>query len=427
MKISTIKKLNFSGPLTKRSKEFVSFFVVYSLSIDWCRRIDIEENHSGNELTESIRWTRSIYENADVLEELCLSGNRFSTQTCKQLAFVLSKQWRYCLEFLFFFHNEIRNIRTALDRFELEWNSWNWYSSVVDRSQSKNIDENRWSFKKIFSQNNVSLEKFNLEMNGLGNQGVLLLSNILSSNDSLIELNLSNNRIENDGAAIFASKLENNRRLRKLWVMKRNSSSILFVIVRFQFGNNLIGTLGSLVLLKAIDHKKSQVEYLNLQVMIILRHVRWFCLFQMKECSYQWWFLRSLPTNQSVFTTVRSNSRWNTRKIGQIMVESTLFEWEIKKQKDLINCLVPEFTIMDDLDLKVLDEKSLHALFQRDPLKILRRMVTEGNHPFLKALKKWDIEEHGDLTYSIYVIDFPSAVKVNVDSCIFNQSVRLRQ
>ena len=33
-----------------------------------------------------------------------------------------------------------------------------------------------------------------------------------------------------------------------------------------KFGNNNIGTFGSLVLLKAIDHIKSQVEYLNIEV-----------------------------------------------------------------------------------------------------------------------------------------------------------------
>ncbi|CAF3325087.1 unnamed protein product [Rotaria sp. Silwood1] len=66
---------------------------------------------------------------------------------------------------------------------------------------------------------------------------------------------------------------------------------------------------------------------------------------------------------------------------------------------------------MDDIDLRYLDTKSLHAMFQRDPFKILARMAKEGGYDFPKALKKWDIEEHGHLTYSIYVIDFPSAVK----------------
>lgn len=74
--------------------------------------------------------------------------------------------------------------------------------------------------------------------------------------------------------------------------------------------------------------------------------------------------------------------------------------------------LVSNFTIMDDLDLNSLDKKSLHALFQRDPLKILGRIVDEGHYDFIRALQKWDFEEHGHLTNSIYVIDFPSAVKV---------------
>ena len=67
---------------------------------------------------------------------------------------------------------------------------------------------------------------------------------------------------------------------------------------------------------------------------------------------------------------------------------------------------------MDDIDLQHLDTKSLHAMFQRDPFKILGRMAKEGGYDFVKALKKWDMEEHGDLTYTLYVIDFPSAVKV---------------
>ena len=64
---------------------------------------------------------------------------------------------------------------------------------------------------------------------------------------------------------------------------------------------------------------------------------------------------------------------------------------------------------MDDIDLRYLDAKSLHAMFQRNPFKILARMAKEGGYDFAKALKKWDEEEHGYLTYSIYVIDFPSA------------------
>jgi hypothetical protein len=55
-------------------------------------------------------------------------------------------------------------------------------------------------------------------MNGLSNQGVIWIANMLANNDTLIELDLSNNRIEKDGADIFASKLEINRRLKKLWV-----------------------------------------------------------------------------------------------------------------------------------------------------------------------------------------------------------------
>ena len=55
-------------------------------------------------------------------------------------------------------------------------------------------------------------------MNGLSNQGAILLANMLSNNETLIELDISNNRIEKDGADIFASKLEINRRLKKLWV-----------------------------------------------------------------------------------------------------------------------------------------------------------------------------------------------------------------
>ena len=69
---------------------------------------------------------------------------------------------------------------------------------------------------------------------------------------------------------------------------------------------------------------------------------------------------------------------------------------------------------MDDIDLRILDTKSLHAIFQRDPFKILNRMSKEGGYDLLKALKKWDLEEHGHLTYTIYVIDFPSAVKVHL-------------
>ncbi len=75
---------------------------------------------------------------------------------------------------------------------------------------------------------------------------------------------------------------------------------------------------------------------------------------------------------------------------------------------------VSGFTIMDDIDLRYLDTKSLHAMFQRDPFKILGRLAKEGGYDLWKALKKWDMEEHGHLTYSIYVIDFPSAVKVHL-------------
>lgn len=72
---------------------------------------------------------------------------------------------------------------------------------------------------------NQSIERINLMMNGLGNQGVILLANILVNNETLIELDLSNNRIEKDGTSVFASKLEMNRKLKKLWVRKLISSS----------------------------------------------------------------------------------------------------------------------------------------------------------------------------------------------------------
>jgi len=68
------------------------------------------------------------------------------------------------------------------------------------------------------SKGNQSVERLNLMMNGLGNQGVIFIANMLADNDILIELDISNNRIEKDGADIFASKLEMNRRLKKLWV-----------------------------------------------------------------------------------------------------------------------------------------------------------------------------------------------------------------
>jgi len=68
------------------------------------------------------------------------------------------------------------------------------------------------------SKGNRSLEELNLMMNGLNNQGAILIGNMLSNNETLIELDISNNRIEKDGADIFASKLELNRRLKKLWV-----------------------------------------------------------------------------------------------------------------------------------------------------------------------------------------------------------------
>lgn len=72
---------------------------------------------------------------------------------------------------------------------------------------------------------NQSIERINLMMNGLGNQGVILFANILVNNETLIELDLSNNRIEKDGTSVFASKLEMNRKLKKLWVRKLISSS----------------------------------------------------------------------------------------------------------------------------------------------------------------------------------------------------------
>ncbi len=67
-------------------------------------------------------------------------------------------------------------------------------------------------------KDNQSIERLDLMMNGLGNQGAIVIANMLANNETLIELDLSNNRIEKDGADIFASKLEINRKLKKLWV-----------------------------------------------------------------------------------------------------------------------------------------------------------------------------------------------------------------
>ena len=117
------------------------------------------------------------------------------------------------------------------------------------------------------SKNNQSLERLVLMMNRLGNEGAMLIANMLSNNETLIELDLSNNHIEKDGVDIFASKLEMNHSLLKVWVRifcffyRR-----LNFLYNQKFGNNNIGTFGSLLLLKAIDHVKSQIEYLNIEV-----------------------------------------------------------------------------------------------------------------------------------------------------------------
>ena len=66
-------------------------------------------------------------------------------------------------------------------------------------------------------------------MNGLGNQGSILVGNMLAQNDTIVELDLSNNRIEKDGCDIFASKLEMNRRLRKLSVRIMTENTCRFI------------------------------------------------------------------------------------------------------------------------------------------------------------------------------------------------------
>lgn len=124
----------------------------------------------------------------------------------------------------------------------------------------------------IFSaKKNFSLEKIDFSMNGLENQGAQLLSSVLPKNKTLRELDLSNNRIEKDGASIFAANLEKSRSLKKLSVGEKRFSFVL-KIVFVQFGENPIGTLGSLVLLKAIDHSQSQVEFLDLKVIFDQRN-----------------------------------------------------------------------------------------------------------------------------------------------------------
>ncbi|UJR33358.1 hypothetical protein I4U23_020806 [Adineta vaga] len=268
---------------------------------------------------------RKILKGGDMLQELYLSGNQLSTITCKNIGLGLKET------------SELR----ILDL------SWNMIRDNDIRPICNSLKDNQ------------ILERLDLKMNGLGNQGVIHLGNMLVNNEMLLELDISNNRIEKDGCDIFASKLEMNRRLKKLW-----------------FGNNNIGTLGSLVLLKAIDHIKSQVEYLNLENVLINDD-----------------FL-------DLYT-----------QINQYLRPLEVIHGGIRGRLGRAHPTIPGFTIMDDIDLQYLDTKSLHAMFQRDPFKILGRIAKEGGYDFPKALKKWDIEEHGHLTYSIYVIDFPSAVK----------------
>ncbi|CAF2043424.1 unnamed protein product [Rotaria magnacalcarata] len=278
---------------------------------------------------------RKIIQGGDMLQELYLSGNQLGAITCKNIGLVLKDA------------PELR----ILDL------SWNMIRDYDIRPICNSL------------KNNQSLERLDLTMNGLGNQGAILIAKMLSSNETLIELDMSNNRIEKDGADIFASKLEMNRRLKKLW-----------------FGNNNFGTLGSLVLLKAIDHIKSQVEYLNIENVLVNDD-----------------FL-------DLYT-----------QINQYLRSLEVVHGGIRGRLGRIHSLVPGFTIMDDIDLRFLDTKSLHAMFQRDPFKILGRMAKEGRYDFLKALKKWDLEEHGHLTYSIYIIDFPSAIKdagINLDKTL---------
>ncbi|CAF0870156.1 unnamed protein product [Adineta steineri] len=278
---------------------------------------------------------KKIIKGGDMLQELYLSGNQLSTITCKNIGLVLKDA-------------------PELKILDLSWN-------MIRHNDIRPICNSL--------KDNQSLERFDLMMNGLENQGAILIGNMLANNDILIELNLSNNRIEKDGADIFASKLEMNRKLKKLW-----------------FGNNNIGTFGSLVLLKAVDHIKSQIEYLNIENVLINDD-----------------FL-------DLYT-----------QINQYLRPLEIIHGGIRGKLGRSHSTLHGFTIMDDIDLRYLDIKSLHALFQRDPFKILGRMAKEGGYDFPSALKKWDMEEHGQLTYSIYVIDFPSAVKdagINLDKTL---------
>ncbi|CAF1260653.1 unnamed protein product [Adineta ricciae] len=279
--------------------------------------------------------TDEISQGGDMLEELYLSGNQLSTIACKNIGLGLK---------------EIPELRVL----DLSWNM---------------ICENDIRPICISLKENQTLERLNLKMNGLGNQGSILVGNMLAQNDTILELDLSNNRIEKDGCDIFASKLEMNRRLKKI-----------------SFGDNNIGTFGSLILLKAIDHIKSQVEYLNLENVLV----------------------------NDDFIDLYT-------QINQYLRPLDVIHGGIRGRLGRDHSTIPGFTIMDDIDLQYLDIKSLHALFQRDPFKILGRMAKEGGYDFAKALKKWDVEEHGHLTYSIYVIDFPSAVKdagINLDKTL---------
>ncbi|CAF0848972.1 unnamed protein product [Didymodactylos carnosus] len=274
--------------------------------------------------------------------------------------------------------NEKRNVKFKRVIDELKWNNEDMDSdlddaeNLIDKRDPVQVYIKACQQFKIHPRNVVidglattelnlqemSINDVDLKAIWLGNQGALLMADVLAKNDVIQELNISNNRIDKDGAAIFASKLELNRTIKKLW-----------------FGNNHIETLGSLMLLKAVDHINSQVEYLNLENILV----------------------------NDDFTDLYT-------QINQYLRSLTVVHGGVRGRLGRLHPGVPGFTIMDDVDLKVLDQKTLHAFFQRDPFKILGRMAKESGHDFATALKKWDEEEHGIVLYEIYVEDFPNAV-----------------
>jgi Ran GTPase-activating protein (RanGAP) involved in mRNA processing and transport len=203
---------------------------------------------------------------------------------------------------------------------------------------------------------NVILTHLNLSYNNLSSEGTLLLAKAFigsNRNQTLTHLDLTANNIEEPAAITLSRCLKQAQQL-----------------VHLKIGLNPVGRLGSYAILKAFTDQQSKLEFLDLKGVIVNND-----------------FVKLLNYYNKTYHEIKCNYE-------AIYNHITLKPGE-------------PYTIIDDFDLQLLDDKSIRKCLLRDPFKFLLKYIREFHPEIVAEFKKHDQKEE----FKIYMEHFMDCLK----------------